>query len=155
MQSGEAFSQFIGRIGFYNAFNALDLQVSFLHFGAVHQLYLVAMAQVIGLHAVKGGVVAVVGLKSFQGLFFGNEFGAVDIFNAGQSGADTFCLSIREGLIDIDQDLIGFIHVVYHDVDIIHQAGEAANDQQAGHRNADGGEGHKAVLKNATDALFE
>ena len=70
-------------------------------------------------------------------------------------GADTLGFRVGQFTVHINQNFIGLVQFFHHDVQIVHQDGEAAHNQQARHRDADGSKGHESVEEDSPDALFQ
>ena len=113
------------------------------------------VAQILGLHAAEGFVTFMVRNKVLQSVLTAFEGGFMDIGDQPDLSLNAVSVGLGVGFVDIDHDLVGLVQFIHHDAHIVHQKGEAAHDQQAGHRHENGGEGHETVGKDATDALFK
>ena len=155
MNGGKALGQLIGGVGLDHAGDLLKLLVGLLHQVVVLQSDHVAVAQVLSLDAVEGGVVVVVADEAFQRLFPGDVLRLLDIVQRVDPGA--YASRLRAGIaaVDVHHDLAGLVQLLDHYVQVVGQDGEAAHDQQAGHRDADGGEGHKAMQEDTAEAFLD
>ena len=154
LNGGEALGQLVGRVGLGNAGNLLELLIGLLHFGVVFQGDHIAVAQVGGLHAVESAVAVVVLDEVLQGFLPGDEGGLQDIVHQVDLCTDAFRLGIGQAAVDVYQDLTGLIQLLHHDVQVVGQGGEAAHDDQAGHRHTHGGKGHKPMEEDPAEAFL-
>ena len=133
----------------------LDLGCGFLDIGIILQNHPETVPQVGSFHAGECIILLMVLHKPLQRLFPGNKIRLKNVFDHIDLGADALGLCLCEAAVHISQDLIGLIQFLHHDIDIVHQNGEAAHDQQTCHRDTHSGEGHEAVEENTPDALFQ
>ena len=96
-----------------------------------------------------------VGNEVLKRLLPGDEGSLKDVIQQVDFRADASCLRVGQVGIDVHQDFTGLVQILNHFVQIIGQGRKAAHDDQAGHRHAHGGEGHKAMEENAPEALFQ
>ena len=139
-----------------NTGDILDLCHRLLHKRIALQRHHKTVAQVGGQNAGKGGtLILMIGNECLQRFLTGNELGQQHIVDLVDSGSDAPGVGVRQVAVHINQNFICLIQILHHQVHIVNQSGEAAHNQQAGHRDNDGGKGHEAVGENATDALHE
>ena len=155
LQGGETLRQLIGRSDLGNAFYLFDLRRSLLKKAVVLQRHHIAVPQILSLHTVEGTVALMLGQEIIQCLLPGNKFSPIDIVYGIELGADALGFRVGKLGVHIDQNLICFVQILNHQVDVVNQAEKAAHDQQAGHRNTHSGKGHKSVEEDAANALFE
>ena len=83
----------------------------------------------------------------------GDKAGVMDVGNHIDLGADAFGLGLGISLVDVNQHLVVLFQIQDHFIEVVENQAKGAHNQQTGHRDPDGREGHEAVEKHATDAL--
>ena len=113
------------------------------------------MTQVLSLNAAEGAVAVMVSDEIFQSLFPGDKGGLEHIVQEVNFGTDALGFGIGQVGVYVDKDFAGLVQFLHHDVQVVGQNGEAAHDDQTGHRNTHSGEGHKSMEENTPEAFFQ
>ena len=91
--------------------------------------------------------------EALQRLLPGDKLGVVDVGNHVDLRADALGLGLGVGVVNIDEHGVLLLQLQDHLVEVEEYQTKGADNQQAGHCDPDGREGHKTVEEDAADAL--
>ena len=111
------------------------------------------MAEVVVGQALEQLLVLIPGPELLRRLGIGDKGHRPHIGHCQQVVLQGPGLLLRQALVHEGQHLVGGLHVLQHGVGVHRHQGEGPHDQQAGHGDADGGEGHEAVAEHVVGAL--
>ena len=121
----------------------------------IHQLDGVAVLQNLRVQVLEQLLIRVLGLEVLHGLIPGNEGDGGHIGNGLQPGLEGPGLGLGVAVIHIGQDLILLFQGGQQLIGVYRHQGKGTHNQQAGHRDADGGKGHEAVAEHIAQSLVE
>ena len=137
-----------------NAGNALDLLHRLALPLQVRHLDGVAVPEDLRVQALEQLLVGILGGKILRGLPLADVGGGRHIGNSLQFLLQGLGLRFRIGIIHIRQNFVLLLQILQQAVGVHRHQREGAHNEQAGHCDADGSEGHEAVAEHIGEALM-
>ena len=115
----------------------------------------VAVAEHVGAQLAVQAVFIVVGHVGVPGLLAGDEGGVRHTGHGGKPALNGLGLLVGEAVVHEGDDGVLPLENLQVHVGVVGHQGKGAHNQQAGHGDAHGGKGHKAVGQHIAAALAE